>query len=324
MTYSFKDLQDQVMRVLDESASTSPTTLVLVKDFLNQSHFRRCTEFPWAFMIWPKEVTFSTVAGRQYYPLHEEFHRPLYIRNLTTGQYLMEVPNRELLEQGGDWTTDLTSSSATRFMYWGTSPVQRQPVTTSTVSIISSSTSDTGSKTVTITGELSSGAMTSETISLNGTTTATGSTAFQLVTDVTKSTATTGTVTVSLDSTAVLSLPPTVFGKQFRTIFIPDEIVGAETIGYRFYRQPRKLVNDYDIPLIPGPHSQILVYDTLIQMAAYLTESGKQTLGIWQEKMMAEQLAMYQAYAVEGQTIGGAPSYVHWTGGDDEYPRIVR
>jgi hypothetical protein len=94
----------------------------------------------------------------------------------------------------------------------------------------------------------------------------------------------------------------------------------VEVIEYRFYRQPRILVNDYDIPLIPAPHSQILVYDTLIMMSAYLTDSGPQTLKIWEERAAQEQMALYQAYATEGQTLGASPQYIHWNGGDESFP----
>lgn len=327
MVLTFKDLQDRVMRVLDESATTSPTTLALVKDFLNQAHQKRCVEFPWNFMIWPKEVTFSTSVGKQIYALHEEFYRPLYIRNLTTGEYLMEVPSRGIEEQGGDWTADLGgSSTAKRFMYWGMQPVTQQPTTTSTIIAVSTSTSDTGSKTITIEGELSSGLMTTETLSMNGTTNVSGSTSFQEIVSVTKNTTFNGTATLILNatSTTVLSLAPAVMGKQYKTIFIPDEIVTVESIGYRFYRQPKIMVNDYDIPLIPAPHAQILVYDTLILMSAYLTDAGPQTLKIWQERSAQEQLALYQAYATEGQTVGGHSNYIRYTGEDDIYFPTVR
>jgi hypothetical protein len=324
MIQTFKDLQDSVMRVLDETATNSPTTLVLVKDFLNQSHTRRCTEFPWNFMVWPKEITFTTSVGRQTYGLHEEFHRPLYFRNLTTGEYLQEIPNRSVIAEGGNWQDTTVTSSVVRYMPWGMQPIQQQPTTTSIVIVGSSSASDTSSKTVTITGQLASGILTSETLSMNGTTNVNGSVQFQEITEITKSGPFVGTLTVFVGGTSVLSLGPNEYGKQFKTIFIPDTIGSAESIGYRFYRQPRKLVNDYDIPLIPAPHAQILAYDTLVQMAAYMTESGPQTLKIWQEKAAAEQMALYQAYANESTSLGGGTQYIHWGGGDDHFPTVYR
>lgn len=325
MVLSFKDLQDRVMQVLDETATNSPTTLTLVKNFLNQSHQQRCTEFPWNFMIWPKAVTFSTVSGRQVYALHEEYHRPLYFLNQATRQYLEEVQNRMVPESGGDWNAT-SSQSVSRFMPWGMMPVSRQPATTSAVSAVSSSTSDTSGKTVTIYGEISGGLMTSETLTLNGTTLVTGSTSFQEITDVVKNTSTVGTVTLSLvtDAVSVLALPPAVMGKQYKTIFIPDTIGTAETIEYRFYRQPRILVNDYDLPNLPAPHEGILVYDTLVSMAAYLTDTGPQSLKVWQEKQASAQMALYQAYANEGQSLGGSPQFIRWTGDLDNDPRVYR
>lgn len=324
MVLSFKDLQDRVMRLLDETSTTSPTTLTLVKDLLNQAHQRRCTEFPWNFLIWPKAVTFSTVVGRQVYGLHEEFHRPLYIRNQTTGEYMMEIPTRAVVEAGGDWTAELTTSSARRFMYWGMQPIQNQPTTTAAVTAVSSSTSDTASKTVTIEGELATGVITTEILSMNGTTNVVGATSFQEIIGITKSTTFVGTLTLSISGSSVLALAPAQMGKQYKTIFLPDDIATVETIEYRFYRQPRIMVNDHDIPLIPAPHSQILVYDALISLAAYMTDSGSQTLRIWQEKAASEQMALYQTYATEGQTLGASPTYIHWNGGDKDFPTVYR
>lgn len=87
---TFKDIQDRVLRVLDETSTGSPTTLALVKDFINDAHRQRCLEFPWSWMIWPTEVTFSTTSGTRLYTLHEEFGRPLYMWNRTTKCYLTE------------------------------------------------------------------------------------------------------------------------------------------------------------------------------------------------------------------------------------------
>lgn len=326
MVLSFKDLQDRVMQVLDETSTNSPTTLTLVKSFLNQSHQHRCTEFPWNFMLWPKAVTFSTVSGQQVYALHEEYHRPLYFLNQTTRQYLEEIPNRMVVENAGDWNDATSVQSVTKFMPWGMQPVAVQPTTTSAVSVISSSTSDTGSKTVTITGELSSGFITTETLSMNGTTLVTGTTQFQEIIDVVKSTAFSGTITLALvtEGTSILSLGPTQYGKQFKTMFFPETISGAETIEYRFYRQPRILVNDYDLPNLPSPHEGILVYDTLISMSGYLTDTGPQTLRIWQDKQASAQMALYQAYANEAQSLGGGTSFVRWVGDADPGPRSYR
>lgn len=322
MVLTYKDLQDRVMRLLDETSSSSPTTLTLIKDLLNQSHQRRCAEFPWNFLIWPRAMTFSTAVGRQIYSLHEEFHRPLYFLNQTTKEYMVEIPNREVVDQSPDWNADPTSTSVRHFMYWGMQPIQNQPSSTAQVVVVSSATTDTGSKTVTIEGELSTGVLTSESLAMNGTTNVTSTNTYREIIGVTKNTSFNGTMTMSISGASVLSLAPTQMGKQYKTIFLPEEITEAETIEYRFYRQPRIMTNDYDIPLIPAPHSQILVYDTLVSLSAYLTDSGPQTLQIWKEKAAQEQMALYQAYANEGQTLNASPKFVRWMGDDFEFPKI--
>jgi len=326
MVLSFKDLQDRVMRVLDETATNAPTSLTLVKDFLNQSHQQRCTEFPWNFMLWPKVSTFSTVIGQKTYALHEEFHRPLYFRNRTTTKYLAEIPFRAIVESAGDWNRTTSPATSDQFMFLGHQGVSAQPAAASTVTIVSSSVSDTA-VTVIINGELATGLVVQETLTINGTTSVAGSTSFQNIIDVTKTGTWVGTLSVSLttDAITVLSLPPAIQGKQYKTIFIPDPVSVAEVIEYRFYRQPKPLVNDYDIPLIPAPHSGILVYDTLIKLSAYLTDTGGQTLRIWQSEAQQAQMSLYQTYANESQTLGAGATFINDTSNDGEwFPRVTR
>lgn len=317
MILSFKDLQDRVLQVLDETSLTSPTTVTLVKSFINQAHQQRCMEFPWNFMLWPRAVTFATVSGQQTYALHEEYHRPLYFRNNTSRAFLQELPNRTVMDMAGDFGGTNQSSSITKFIPWGMQPVSKQPSVAGVITVVSSSTSDTATKTVTIEGELSTGIMASETLAMNGITNVVGTTSFQAITGVTKSTTFVGSMTLSHANTgAILSLSPSQTGKQYKTIFLPDTVTSADTIEYRFYRQPRILVNDYDLPLLPSPHESILVYDALVMMGGYLTDTGGQSLRIWQDRQSSAQMALYQAYANEGQSLNAGAQYISYQGED--------
>lgn len=321
MTLTFKDLQNRVLRMLDETASGSPTTLALVKDFLNSAHYQRCMEFPWNFMLWPQEVTFSTEASRRVYALHEEFGRPLYIRNNTTKEYMEEVPIRGLPEDNADWNND--TGDAWHFFYGGMQPVTRQPSAAATVSVVSSSASDT-TPSVTIYGQNASGQVVSEAVTLTGTTPAVSTTSFQVILDVVKSAATVGTVTVSAESQTILTLLPAQMGKQYKTIHLIELPGSSQTIGYRFYRQPRQLSADYDIPLIPAPHSEVLVWDALMMMAGYLTQTNPQTISLWAERRGAAEKSLYQALANDGQTLEARPQYVRYMDAGRDDPRVFR
>lgn len=322
MIYTFKDLQDRVLRHLDETASGSPTTLALVKDFLNTAHQLRCQEFPWAFMLWPREVTFSTVSGTRLYALHEEFGRPLYFRNQTTTQYLEEIPARGLPENGRDWTQD--TSDAQHFFFAGQGAVSVQPGSSgAVVTIVSSSAADTASaQAITIYGENASGHVVSEALTPSGTTPVVGTTTFYAISDVVKSTSWAGTLTLSVGAATGLTLLPTQLAKQYRLIHFVESPAAAQTIGYRFYRKVRPLEADGDIPLIPGPWSDLLVWDALVLLGGYLTETNPQTLGVWIQKQREARESLYQGLGIEGQSLEARPQYVRYMDANWDDPRI--
>jgi hypothetical protein len=323
MILTFKDLQDRVLRMLDETASGSPTTLALVKDFLNSAHYQRCMEYPWGFMLWPVEVTFSTEASRRVYALHEEFGRPLYIRNNTTKDYLEEVPYRGLPEDGMDWNND--TGDAWHFFYAGMQPISKQPSSATPVTIVSSSTSDSGSTyAVTIYGQNASGHVVSESISPTGTTSVSSTLSFSPVVDVVKATTWSGTLTMTIGSDTVLTLLPSQMGKQYKTIQLIELPAAAQTIGYRFFRQVRHLSADSDVPLIPAPWSDLLVWDALMQMAGYLTETTPQSVSLWAQKQAQAEKSLYQAHANDGQTLEARPHYVRYMDAGRDDPRLFR
>lgn len=313
MIHTYKGLRDQVLRLLDETAAEAPTTLQLVKDLMNQAHQQRCTEFPWPFMLWPDEMTFTTTGGTRSYSLHQEFHRPLYFRNRTTKEYCIEIPFRSVAATGFDWAND--TGSHTHFCYWGTQPVQNQPTTAGVVDIVSDNALDTGTNyDMVVKGEDSNGQIRAEKITPTGLTTASGTITFRKILGVTKGGGWNGNMTLSIGGTTLLTLLGCEMGRQYKTIYFMEAGNSGETIAYRFYRQPLFLVNDYDIPEIPAPHAQILVWDTLISLAGYLTDINPQTLAIWKMKQQEAQIALYQAYANEQQTLEAQPTYVRYMG----------
>jgi hypothetical protein len=316
MVHTFKGVRDEVMRLLDESSVESATTLQLIKDAINIAHQQRCTEHPWQFMLWPGVITFSTVTGTHEYPLHQEFHRPLYFLNRTTREFLQEVPMRSVPMVGVDWVNDNDYSQ--HFCYWGMQPVQYQPAVPTTVSIVSDNAGDTGtSYGVVVKGEDAYGAVRAEIIYPSGLTPVSGNVTFRKILGVTKAGGWAGylSLTDNTDNTVLLRLLACEMGRQYKTIFILENPTpGAETVEYRFYRQPLFLVNDYDVVELPAPHGQLLVYDALIHISGYLTETNPQTLQIWKLKQGELEQSLYQAYATEGQTLEAVPQFVRYMG----------
>src|SRR5574338_1643614 len=103
MILTFKDLQTEVLRRLDEEGDDG-TTVTLVKDLLNDANRHRAMQFAQEFLVY--DATLVTEVGRQEYALHEEFMRPLYFRNTTTKRLMKEVPDRQLGQEGYDWNND--------------------------------------------------------------------------------------------------------------------------------------------------------------------------------------------------------------------------
>jgi len=100
---------------------------------------------------------------------------------------------------------------------------------------------------------------------------------------------------------------------------IPNSV---STIEYRFYRQPNSLVNDNDIPDIPPPFTQILVWDALISMAAYNTDINPAHIAIWTKNRTDLETQMIAALE-ESNSLDAEPRYVRYTDSEQEgLPRI--
>lgn len=309
MVHTFSSLKTRVMRHLDETATTAPTTDALVEELLNAANQQRAIEYPWEFMLWPEEVSLSVVAGTKDYALHQEFQRPLYFWDATLERYLEEVPQRMLTPEhhagnGGDLPE-------VRFIYGGLSCVRRQPAG-SPVTAVSTSASDSSTQWVLLKGEDASGDVVVESLTLNGTTPVVGTLTFDRLLDVTKSDELLGTLTLKdASDNTLLTLNPSEMGRQYRQLSLLVTPTAARTVRYRFFRQPLKMVNDFDKPSIPGAHAQLLVWDTLVMLGGYLTDVNSQTLNVWRQQQQEAQLALYQAYANDGQTLGSVPMEVH-------------
>jgi hypothetical protein len=115
----------------------------------------------------------------------------------------------------------------------------------------------------------------------------------------------------------LITLTPNELGKQYRKIRLLASPTTAETILYRFYRKPIYLVNNYDVPDIPYPYSQILVYDALLMFATYNTDMQSEArIVMWQQQQQNWENAL-RGFSKEGQTVGGRSRTVRSV--DDEF-----
>ena len=306
---TYKDLQDTVLQWMADDGDTG-LLLTLVKDALNRAHQNLLNDDRYDFMLWPRNETLSVTANQKVYSLHPRFGHPLFFYNPTTDQYLEEISPKGLLEAGADWD-DGESTEPDRFMLTNVSKILAQPASAGVVVVTTTGGTEVAANSVIVRGSYN-GVEVSETLSSGSAwSTLTGSQSFDVIEDITKVGATwTRTITAARGATTLLILGASVFGQQFRTFELIDDPTAAATLTYRFYRQPRQLVLDNDIPDLPKGFDDILVYQALIAMHGY-TRATEPELAIWtgQVKRLTDVL---QTTYRSTRSMGGRPTYTRY------------
>jgi hypothetical protein len=316
MVYTFRQLVQQVLRHIDAVEDTTDETLA--KDYINQAHQQRCAQYPWPWMLSPIQ-TFTTEADRHVYPLDHRYSRPLYVFNRTTNRNVVEVPRRNLRD--GEYLWNTATGHARHFTQWERTAVKRQPSAASIVTIVSTSASDTGSDyTVVVKGLDADGNEQADSIEAAGTTPVAGTVSFVELIGVTKSGAWNGNLTLTTNSGAVtnLVLMPWEMGRSYPQIFIIENPTAGDVIEHRGYKDPEFLINDYDIPDIPGPLALILVYDALKMFATYNADAAGGELNVWDQHIQRLETSLL-ATLLEGNTLGAASEHIHPNRDDDDW-----
>ena len=317
--YTFKNLQDQVLQWLDET-SNADTTLANVKEAINQAQQLRLQTYKWPFLLWPQVETLAVTTAARIYAIHPMAARLESLFNPTTQRYIVEMPHRQLPTFQQPTTTQ---TPASYFRMAGTSHVAAQPGAATTIRIVSSDAADDGASWTVILKGVVSGAYVEETLEANGTSQVTSTNSFSTILSVTKVGTWAGTLTVSTTGgTTLLVLTSGERGRQYPLIeFLqtPD----ADSLQYRFYRMPIKLENDHDIPDIPAPYSQILVWDVLLQFAAYNQDADPKAVAVWKDNRDRWAEALDQAFQ-EGQTLEATTRTIRYVNDAVDVPRAFR
>lgn len=305
---TFKQLQDAVLQWMADGGDTG-LLRTLVKDGLNRTHQNLLNDDRYDFMLWPRNETLSVVANQKVYALHPRFQQPLYFYNPDTNIYLEEIPPKGLMESQADWD-DGETDEVDRFMLTGVSKVQAQPATAATVTVTSAGTASANQSLI-ITG-VSSGVPVSETLSSGSSwTTLTSTNTFEVIEDITKvGSGWSHTLTITCGATTILTLPATEAGIQYRMLELVETPSTAQTVLYRFYKEPRQLVNDHDIPDLPGQFDDILVYQTLLAMVGY-TRATPDEQQLWQAQIRRLTDVLQMTYR-SSRTMGGRPTYTRY------------
>lgn len=305
MVFTFRTIVEQVMAQIDERTDTD-TTLALVKEYVNSANALRAVEMAEHFLI--ENSTLTTVSGQQDYTLTLFFDKPIYFYNNTVKSYLTEIPNRTL-EPEWYYLTE-QQGTAQDFLYWGMWPVRQQPTTPGVISLVSDNAADVGaSYQVAIKGEDVNGELVIDILPPSGLSVVTGSVTFARILDITKTGATNGNLTFTSGAQTLLTLSPSNLGNQYRVIHFLASPTSPQVIQYRYYRKPVYMINDYDKPDIPYPYSQVLVFDALLMLAGYNTDTAEKSIAMWQINQQRWADALRNAYR-DSQTGGARSKYV--------------
>ncbi len=300
---TFKQLVDEVLLKVGNPNDTGRLR-ELVESEIRASHESRLTERGMSFLLMPPR-TFSTAANRAEYSLHEYYARPLWFKNLTTGNPVELIPYTRL----GEFSADDSNArgSATYASVHSVSPVLLQPVDTTipypnTYSLVFliGVAGDVG-QTVIIEGEDNAGNVVSETLTLATTAVSPSTYHYSRITAVTKidnpADVWTGTSRLQdISGNTVLSLPVDAYGRQYPQITFLMPPAGVETIQYQFFRSPRQLVLDTDVPDTPYPFDRLHVLDTLISLQGF-NRSTASEVRTWEIERQTLESNMWDQYA---------------------------
>lgn len=301
---TLKELREEVLRYFDlaDEANTS-TDVKLVNAALNTANQHRASEDSWKFML-SAPHTLSVVSGQSSYILPwTDIHHVNYLWSVTKERFLEELPVRQAPFEAT--FTNVIDPTYNCELVHGGSVVQAQPASFDRLELSSTASEATGVG-LYVEGEDVDGAQVSETILPDGVSTY----EYVKVTYYAKTGVWTGTLTLSTQGgDTLLTLSAEQDGKEYTLLRFFAPPTGAETISYRYFRQPRTLTRDGDRPDIPFPLSNILVYDVLLDMATY-NELDSESVNVWRQKQESWQMNLY-ATKLEADTINGAPMMIN-------------
>lgn len=276
---TFKDLKTLALTYLDQAGdiNTGNQGDTLVGNAIAMQHNKRLTSQRWNFMLWGNPVTLNFQTGVRNYTLHPLAAMLTEFKNTTAGQLMNETPARARYKMG-------VQDDRFHFEFVQESPVQL-PFTPGLFTIVGNAT---------ISYVDVNGNPVTESIT-NGTTSAQVDTVFAVAKN-------DGNALQVKDAVGkiILSLTSTQFGMSYPQIRLMADGVSGESASYRFYRRPRYLSLDNDIPEIPYPFAHILVYDALLELYTYNDANPPQW---WVKQQSDWELQLNQAYQ-EGEMEG--------------------
>jgi len=238
---SFKVMKDNIGAEVQDT--TVPFATIIGK-FVNRRYFQVLRSINWN-NIQP-DYTFDTVAGTQRYVLPDDFGKEISCTDTTNNIEL----SRTTLEKLFSDYQDISDSGVVERYCIIDDCVQEQPTSSSVLTIVSSSASDT-TQTILIRG-ISGGVETYESVTLTGTSDATTTNSYTRIKGISKSAATVGYVTIDSNSAAVTQaiIPKETLSTNYKLILLHYVPASVSTIALPYIINPMPLSQDYDYPVI--------------------------------------------------------------------------
>jgi len=231
--------------------------------------------------------TYSILAqGRYNLPIQASHHVIMWHEQYGNPHQMNYITSQQSFGYGLEEDTE---SIPTYYRMWGADSTLMQPRQASTISIVSSSASDT-TQTITIFGTVSN-YPDYETINLNGTTTATGSKSFSAVDRiVSNSTARVGRVTVSAnsgnDTLAVLPVGATTREVKYYKVDIRPLPSAVFPMFVYYYKIPYMLVNDQDVHELGSDFDNAIIFLAIAIMRGETSQKESTTyLGMYKDEL---------------------------------------
>jgi len=229
--------------VASEVQDTTTSMKSLIGNYINRRYFQILRAINWQNVR--DDYSFNTTSGTQDYVLPDDFGKEMYVLESTNGRELSRVDMQDLVRQ----YPNSISSTGTVYRYVILDDaVENQPSSASTITVVSSSSSDTSQK-VLIRGISGSVEITEE-LSLNGTTNVTSTNSFSRIKAISKDADTVGKITVIAGSTTIAVLAPKVLESRYKKVrlhYVPTQTL---TIKMPYIIKPLPMIEDSDYPII--------------------------------------------------------------------------
>ena len=225
---------------------TSSAMATIIKRYCNEGYREILRRINWDGINPDHQI--SVVAGTKDYVLPSDFGKEMYAYDATNLRYIPFISIQELAEKFPD--TLSSQGTVDRYSVFQ-DVVRKQPTSASTISITSSSASDT-TQTVRIKGTDANDVELDESVTLTGTSAAVSANTYKSIRSISKSASTIGRVTGTSNAAAVtvFIMAPADLDYKVLKLRLHYTPANALTLNFPYHVRPYSLSNDNDVPVI--------------------------------------------------------------------------